>query len=149
MRKTYRRSKYLATLLAVGGMLSAPALPGYAQSAQGGAASSNSAPPDNGQHTWTEEQIVTSSARECWMLSGRNEQNFFEIVKALAELSATKRGVQLPETKEAGMAAGNWIKTHAKADPNQLLYVIVDQAVQRSAAHTAAKTAAAAATPQQ
>ncbi|MEO8726729.1 MAG: hypothetical protein ABI383_11500, partial [Acidobacteriaceae bacterium] len=112
------------------------------------APSMNSAPEPAEPHNWTEEQIVTCSARECWALSGKNEENFFDIVKQLAEISATKRGVQLPETKQAGMAAGKWIKSHAIADPDQLLYAIVDQAVRHSAARTAAhKSTAKAASP--
>lgn len=86
-------------------------------------------------HSWTTEQAVTSSVREAWALGGKTEDGFFEIVKVLAELSAQKRGLTLPDTKEAGMKAGNWIKREAKKDPDQLLYVIVDHAVQYTAAH--------------
>ncbi len=86
-------------------------------------------------HSWTTEQAVTSSVREAWALGGKTEDGFFQIVKVLAELSAQKRGLTLPDTKEAGMKAGNWIKREAKKDPDQLLYVIVDRAVQYTAAH--------------
>lgn len=86
-------------------------------------------------HSWTMEQAVTSSVREAWVLGGKNEEGFFEIVKALAALSAQKRGITLPDNKEAGIRAGNWIKKEAKKDPDQLLYVIVDRAVQYTAAH--------------
>jgi hypothetical protein len=86
-------------------------------------------------HSWTMEQAITSSVREAWVLGGRNEQGFFQIVKALAELSEQKRGITLPDNKAAGIRAGNWIKKQAKKDPDQLLYVIVDRAVQYTAAH--------------
>ncbi len=85
------------------------------------------------------EQAVTSSVREAWVLGGRTEDGFFQIVKALAELSAQKRGITLPDNQEAGKRAGDWIKKEAKQDPDQLLYVIVDHAVQYSARKTAAK----------
>jgi hypothetical protein len=89
-------------------------------------------------HSWTMEQIVTSSVREAWALGGKTEDGFFEIVQALTELSAQKRGVTLPDTKEAGTKAGNWIKKQAKKDPDQLLYVIVDRAVQFTGTHPSA-----------
>jgi hypothetical protein len=90
-------------------------------------------------HSWTTEQAITSSVREAWALGGKTEAGFFEIVKALAEISAQKRGITLPDNKEAGVKAGNWIKREAKKDPDQLLYVIVDRAVQYSARTTAAQ----------
>jgi hypothetical protein len=89
-------------------------------------------------HSWTMEQAVTSSVREAWALGGKTEEGFFEIVQALTELSAQKRGITLPDTKEAGTKAGNWIKKQAKKDPDQLLYVIVDRAVQYTGTHQSA-----------
>jgi hypothetical protein len=88
---------------------------------------------------WTTEQAVTSSVREAWRMGGRTSEGFFEIVKVLTEISAEKRGVTIPESQQAGVVAGNWIRKQAKKDPDQLLYVIVDQAVQHSANRTAAK----------
>jgi len=92
-----------------------------------------------GTHSWTTDQLVTLSVREAWALGGKTEQGFFDIVKQLAELSAQKRGITLPDNKEAGMKAGEWIKRQAKKDPDQLLYVIVDRAVQYSARVTTPK----------
>lgn len=83
--------------------------------------------------SWTMEQAATSSVREAWVLGGKTEAGFFEIVKALTELSAQKRGVTLPDNEKAGVWAGNWIKKQAKKDPDQLLYVIVDRSVQYNA----------------
>src|SRR5690242_14913816 len=85
------------------------------------------------QHSWTMEQAVTSSVREAWVLGGKTDEGFFQIVQALAELSAQKRGVTPPDTEAAGAKAGNWIRKEARRDPDQLLYVIVDHAVQYSA----------------
>ena len=84
-------------------------------------------------HNWTTEQIVTSSVREAWALGGKTPDGFFDIVKALTEISAQKRGVTIPENEQSGAKAGEWIKEQARKDPDQLLYVIVDQAVHRSA----------------
>jgi hypothetical protein len=79
--------------------------------------------------TWTTEQLITSTVHDAWLLSGKDEATFFEMVKTLAELSAKNRGVELPDTKAAGERMGNYIKRSAKADTDQLLYVVVDKAV--------------------
>jgi hypothetical protein len=90
-----------------------------------------SAPENGAPHSWTTEQLLTSSVHEAWILSGRNEDQFFEMVKELSAVSAQKRGLTLPESEEAGVKAGNWIKKEAKRDPDQLLYAVVDKAVMK------------------
>jgi hypothetical protein len=90
-----------------------------------------SAPENGPPRSWTTEQLLTSSVHEAWILSGRNEDQFFEMVKELSAVSAQKRGLTLPENEEAGVKAGNWIKKEAKRDPDQLLYAVVDKAVMR------------------
>lgn len=86
---------------------------------------------DQQSHAWTLEQAISCSVAEAWDLGGKTEEGFVEILKALASLSAQKRGLTLPESKEAGTRAGQLIHKMAKADPDQLLYVIVDKAVQQ------------------
>jgi hypothetical protein len=81
--------------------------------------------------TWTIDQAVTCSVHDAWELGGKNEAGFFAIVKALAELSAQKRGLVLPDKETVGREFGEYIKTQAKADHDQLLYVIVDRAVRK------------------
>ncbi|HWE49409.1 MAG TPA: hypothetical protein VG273_06450 [Bryobacteraceae bacterium] len=75
------------------------------------------------------EEIVPASVHDAWLLSGKNEEAFFDIVEQLAQLSAEKRGVSLPDSEAAGKRMGEMIKQKAHADHDQLLYVIVDQAV--------------------
>lgn len=89
-----------------------------------------SVPDTDAPHSWTQDQILTATVHQAWMLSGRNEANFFEIVKELAEISARNRDMTLPDNSAAGKRAGEYIRTHAKADHDQLLYAIVDKAVQ-------------------
>lgn len=79
--------------------------------------------------TYPLDTIVTASVHDAWLLSGKNEDAFFDIVQQLAGISAEKRGVTLPEDAAAGRRMGNYIKAQAKLDHNQLLYVIVDKAV--------------------
>jgi hypothetical protein len=83
--------------------------------------------------TWTTEQLITSTVHDAWLLSGKDEATFFEIVKTLAEISAKNRGVALPDTKAAGQRMGAYIKRTAKADTDQLLYAVVDKAVMMTA----------------
>ncbi len=84
---------------------------------------------DSTPHNWTNEQILTCTVAECWQLAGKNESTFFDIVQQLAAISAQHRGLVLPDSAEAGKRAGEYIKTKAKADHDQLLYAIVDASV--------------------
>jgi hypothetical protein len=83
--------------------------------------------------TWTAERLITSTVHDAWLLSGRNEATFFEMVQTLAEISAKNREITLPDTKAAGERMGAYIKRTAKADTDQLLYVVVDKAVMMTA----------------
>ena len=123
MRKAYA-VLVISTALGLG--IGAPALRAQTSAPQTSGTSSS-------KHSWTMDQAITSSVREAWALGGKTEEGFFEIVQALAELSAHKRGVAPPDTESAGAKAGNWIKAQARTDPDQLLYVVVDEAVRYSA----------------
>jgi hypothetical protein len=93
-------------------------------------ASDMSVPDTDAPHNWTTDQIITATVHQAWVLSGKNEANFFEIVKELAEISARNRNLTLPDSPAAGCRAGAYIKAQAKADHDQLLYAIVDKSVQ-------------------
>lgn len=75
------------------------------------------------------DQLVTATCRQAWHLGDKNQDGFFDIVERLTELSAHNRGVTLPDDKAAGSRAGEWIRTQAIKDPDQLLYAVVDHAV--------------------
>ena len=64
--------------------------------------------------TWTIDQAVTCSVHDAWVLGGKNRAGFFAIVKALAELSAQKRGLILPDKETVGREFGEYIKTRRK-----------------------------------
>jgi hypothetical protein len=105
-----------------------------AQSAAGTQAARASADQTSqGQSTWPMDQLITASVHDAWLLSGRNEQKFFEMVTELAQISAQKRGLTLPDSEEAGKRFGEVVKSIAKTDHDQLLYVVVDKAVQQVA----------------
>lgn len=78
---------------------------------------------------FTEQQLVTSTVHQAWLLSGKNEANFVEMVEQIADISAHNRGVKLPDTAEAGKKMGEYIKMRARQDTDELLYAIVDKAV--------------------
>lgn len=80
---------------------------------------------------WTVDQLMTASVHDAWVMSGRNEQKFFEMATELAQISAQKRGLTIPNTADAGKRFGELVKEGAKADHDQLLYAVVDQAVQK------------------
>jgi hypothetical protein len=91
------------------------------------------------------DQLVTATCRQAWRMGGKTQEGFFALVQELTALSAHNRGVTLPDDKSAGARAGEWIRTQAMKDPDQLLYVVADQAVQHSIAEgRATKTPAAA-----
>jgi hypothetical protein len=88
-------------------------------------------PPAEPPPAWTIDQAVTCSVHDAWELGGKTETGFFAIVKALAELSAQKRGLVLPNKETTGREFGEYIKAQARTDRDQLLYAIVDRAVRK------------------
>lgn len=92
------------------------------------------------QTQFTKDQLVTSTVHQAWLLSGKNEANFLEMVEQIADISANNRGVKLPDSAAAGKKMGEYIKHRAAADSDELLYAIVDKAVLNAttdAPHTA------------
>jgi hypothetical protein len=114
------------TIVLVAGMALSTTV--FAQSATNGQASAQM---QGEQATWPVDQLITSSVHDAWVLSGRNEEKFFAMVSELAQISAQKRGVTLPNTEDAGKRFGELVKSLSKGNHDQLLYVVVDQAVQK------------------
>lgn len=117
------KGKFAATMLAVG-MLLSPSV--FAQSAMTSGQASTQTP-----FQWPPDQLITSSVHDAWVMSGRNEEKFFSMVSELAEISAQKRGLTLPNTEDAGKKFGDLVKSLSKGNHDLLLYVVVDQAVQK------------------
>lgn len=108
-----------------GAMLTAPC----GMLAQDRKPSINGSTPKDDISTMPVEQILPMTVHEAWVASGRDEDKFFSMVKQLAEFSAQKRGVKIPQSAESGQKAGAEIKRMARKDPDQLLYAVVDSAV--------------------
>jgi hypothetical protein len=87
--------------------------------------------PDQPHQAWSEDQILTCSVSQCWQLSGKSEDSFFDIIQQLAVIAANNRNLTLPETEAAGRQTGEYIKAEAHKDHQQLLYAIVDSAVRK------------------
>lgn len=123
-----------ATLIAVGCDTAPKPAPEPAKPAAT-QASAPSITPEPGEapekHPWTTQQILTCTVSQCWQLSGKNEDTFFDIVQDLAVISAHNRDLTLPEDEAAGKKAGEIIKEKAKADHDQLLFAVVDEAVRQ------------------
>lgn len=83
------------------------------------------------KHTWKIDQLIPLTVAQAWQMSGKNEDRFFDMVQDLAAFSAQNRHLILPQSQEAGQQAGEYIKQQAKADHQELLYVIVDRAVRK------------------
>jgi hypothetical protein len=88
-------------------------------------------------HPWTDQQILTCSVSQCWHLANKSEDTFFDIVQQLAAISAKNRDLTLPPTEAAGQQVGEEIKTKAKADHDQLLFAVVDDAIRKVGQPTA------------
>ncbi len=92
--------------------------------------------------TWTTAQLITSTVHDAWVLSQRDEKTFAAMVNELISLSETNRGITLPDDAAVGQHIGQLIKQYAKADTDQLLYVVVDRAVRKAAASAVTTTPA-------
>ncbi len=90
--------------------------------------------------TYSANELMPLSVSEVWLLSGKDYNTMSRSVKTLMEVAAQRRGIALPDTAEAGTELGRIIRRHAEADPNQLLYVVVDNAlVEWDASRTSAQ----------
>jgi len=88
------------------------------------------------KHPWTKDQILTCTVSQCWQLANKDEEAFFDIVQQLAVISAKSRNLTLPEDENAGKKAGEIIKAKARADHQQLLFAVVDEAVRKVGTET-------------
>lgn len=116
--------------LVMAGSLALTPMPVLATQQSSGAATTDAA-------TMPIDQLLPMTVHEAWVASGRNEDKFFAMVSELAQFSAQKRGVTLPDSAAAGQRAGVKFKELARRDPDQLLYVVVDTMVRSVAAKQA------------
>jgi len=82
----------------------------------------------------TAAELLPLTCAQAWAVSNKNSSGMLAIVRTLAHVSLVNRDLTFPNTREAGMEAGKAIADDCKADPNALLFAIVDKQVKLLAA---------------
>jgi hypothetical protein len=112
----------------------APAAPPKPATAQSQTVPATAVP----KRTWTPTHVLPFTCAQAWVEGGRTYSGLYSVVETLARVSLANRDLTFPDTKEAGLDAGNGIAADCKADPDALLFAIVDRHVRRVS--TAAST---------
>jgi hypothetical protein len=86
--------------------------------------------------TWTAEDALPLTCAQAWVEAGKTYKGLLGIITPLAIVSLANRDLTFPNTKEAGVDAGKGIIADCKADPDALLFAIVDKHVRRVAEAT-------------
>ena len=79
------------------------------------------------------EEVLPLTCVQAWVASGKNYPEMLAVVKTLARVSLANRDLTFPNSREAGLDAGRGIAEDCKADPNALLFAVVDHHVRRVA----------------
>jgi hypothetical protein len=81
-------------------------------------------------------QALPLTCAQAWVAAHRSYAEILVIVTTLAKVSLANRDLTFPNTREAGFDAGRGIADDCKADPDALLFAIVDEHVRRVAGTT-------------
>ena len=81
--------------------------------------------------TLTADQALPLTCAQAWAVAGKSYGPMLAIVTILAKVSLANRELTFPNTREAGIDAGTGIAQDCKADPQALLYAVVDKHVRR------------------
>jgi hypothetical protein len=79
------------------------------------------------------ERALPMTCVQAWIASRQSYPEMLAVVKTLAKVSLANRDLTFPNTREAGLDAGKGIAEDCKADPNALLFAVVDKHVRRVA----------------
>jgi hypothetical protein len=96
----------------------------YAQGPNGGRQASIAS-------TLTADQALPLTCAQAWAVAGKSYGPMLAIITTLAKVSLANRELRFPNTREAGTDAGTGIAQDCKADPQALLYAVVDKHVRR------------------
>ena len=83
--------------------------------------------------TMDAEHTLPLTCVQAWSVSGKRYPQMLAVVTTLAKVSLANRSLTFPNTREAGLDAGRGIADDCKADPDALLFAIVDKHVRRVA----------------
>jgi hypothetical protein len=84
------------------------------------------------------EDVIVMTCRDAWLESGKSEKEFAGILVELALISLDNRSLELSYTRETGQAMGKEIRSTCEADPDALLYAVVDGVVRKNGTPKAA-----------
>ena len=82
----------------------------------------------------TAAQALPLTCAEAWVVSDKDYARLRTLVVTLAKVSLVNRELTFPNRRDAGVDAGRGIAADCKADPNALLFAVVDKHVRRIAA---------------
>ena len=83
--------------------------------------------------TPTAVQALTLTCAQAWASAHKRYPEMLAIVTTLAKVSLANRDLAFPNRREVGVNAGKGIGEDCKADPNALLFAVVDKHVRRVA----------------
>jgi hypothetical protein len=97
-------------------------------------AHSRAAPkPASSARMLTALQALPLTCAQAWAAAHKSYPEARAIVITLAKVSLANRDLTFPNTRDAGVDAGRGIAGDCKADPDALLFAIVDKHVRRVA----------------
>ena len=82
---------------------------------------------------WNAKDLLPLTCAQVWVKANKSYPQVITIVTTLARVSLANRDLTFPNTREAGTDAGKAIADDCKADPDGLLFAIVDKHVRRLA----------------
>ncbi|BCS35006.1 hypothetical protein TBR22_A42320 [Luteitalea sp. TBR-22] len=80
---------------------------------------------------WKAADVLPLSCVQAWVVAGRSEKVFVELLLVLGSVSLENRRLTLPDLHEVGDEAGRGIAADCAADPDALLFSVVDRQVRR------------------
>jgi hypothetical protein len=80
---------------------------------------------------WKAADVLPLTCVQAWVVSGKSEKGFVEILRVLGSVSLENRRLTFPDSREAGDEAGHGIAADCGADPDALLFAVVDRQVRR------------------
>ena len=81
----------------------------------------------------TATQALPLTCAQAWIVAQKNYATLRALVVDLAKVSLVNRDMTFPDERDAGIDAGKGIAADCKADPNALLFAVVDKHVRRVA----------------
>src|SRR5262245_22714580 len=85
--------------------------------------------PSSAKAKWATADVLPLTCAQAWVKSTKSYPKMLSIVVTLARVSLANRDLTFPNTRAAGLQAGRGIADDCKADPNALLFAIVDKHV--------------------